>query len=90
MRTRIWRAVPADRPFHRTRRVHRGIRSQTARARRQAISDARYGGEIALDIESAPVSSFNGRPNVDRDVNCDSLTTSARLFENTPRLHVFC
>ena len=78
---------PADRPFHRTRRVHRGIRSQTARARRQAISDARYGGEIALDIESAPVSSFNGRPNVDRDVNCDSLNTSARLLENKPSLH---
>ena len=78
---------PADRPFHRTRRVHRGIRSQTSRARRQAISDARYGGEIALDIESALVSYFNGRPNVDRDVNCDSLNTSARLLENKPSLH---
>ena len=78
---------PADRPFRRTRRAHRGTRSLTARARRQAISDARIGGEIARDLESAPVSCFNGRPNVDRDVNCDSLKTSARLLENKPSLH---
>ena len=81
---------PADRPFRRTRRAHRGTRSLTARARRQAISDARIGGEIARDLESVSVSSFevSSRPNVDTDINCDSLSTSARLFQNEPSLHI--
>ena len=80
---------PADRPFRRTRRAHRGTRSLTARARRQAISDARIGGEIARDLESGSVSSFevSSTPNVDTDINCDSLSTSARLFQNKPSLH---
>ena len=80
---------PADRPFRRTRRAHRGTRSLTARARRQAICDARIGGEIARDLESVSVSSFEvcSRPNVDTDMNCDSFSTSARLFQNKPSLH---
>ena len=74
---------PADRPFRRTRRAHRGTRSLTARARRQAISDARIGGEIARDFESVSVSSFevSNKHNVDTDINCDSLNTRARLFQ---------
>ena len=80
---------PVDHPFRRTRRAHRGTRSLTSRARRQAISDARIGGEIARELESVSVSSFevSSRPNVDTDINCDSLSTSARLFQNKLSLH---